>query len=97
MPTQAGRCPGPERPSACLLTDVEACWTRTRSLISKLSVARSPRLIADGTISGGMIPKIRPHRRGGRRVHAAVILRAHPSCCCSNFSRACAGTLITAQ
>ena len=31
---------------------------KSKSLISQLSVADARRLIADGTISGGMIPKV---------------------------------------
>ena len=35
-----------------------ACSTSRRTLIEDLSVADARRLIADGTISGGMIPKV---------------------------------------
>lgn len=41
-----------------LLTDVAGVLDRDRRLISELAVAGVPALIADGTISGGMIPKI---------------------------------------
>ena len=41
-----------------LLTDVPGVLDKSKSLISELSVADARRLIADGTISGGMIPKV---------------------------------------
>ena len=41
-----------------LLTDVEGVLDKSRSLIRELSADDARRLIADGTISGGMIPKV---------------------------------------
>jgi acetylglutamate kinase len=41
-----------------LLTDVPGVLDRSKSLIKELSVDDARRLIADGTISGGMIPKV---------------------------------------
>ena len=41
-----------------LLTDVEGVLDKAKNLISDLSVAKARELIADGTISGGMIPKV---------------------------------------
>ena len=41
-----------------LLTDVPGVLDKSKSLISELSVSDARRLIADGTISGGMIPKV---------------------------------------
>jgi acetylglutamate kinase len=41
-----------------LLTDVPGVLDKGKNLISQLSVADARRLIADGTISGGMIPKV---------------------------------------
>jgi len=41
-----------------LLTDVAGVLDRSKSLIKELSVDEARRLIADGTISGGMIPKV---------------------------------------
>jgi acetylglutamate kinase len=41
-----------------LLTDVPGVLDKSKSLISELNVADVRRLIADGTISGGMIPKV---------------------------------------
>jgi acetylglutamate kinase len=41
-----------------LLTDVAGVLDKSQSLISELSVDDARRLIADGTISGGMIPKV---------------------------------------
>jgi acetylglutamate kinase len=41
-----------------LLTDVPGVLDKSRQLIKELSVDDARRLIADGTISGGMIPKV---------------------------------------
>src|SRR5213076_2385007 len=41
-----------------LLTDVPGVLDQGRQLIKQLSVDDARRLIADGTISGGMIPKV---------------------------------------
>ncbi len=41
-----------------LLTDVPGVLDKSKKLIHELSVADARRLIADGTISGGMIPKV---------------------------------------
>ena len=41
-----------------LLTDVPGVLDKNKNLIPELSVADARRLIADGTISGGMIPKV---------------------------------------
>lgn len=41
-----------------LLTDVPGVLDKSKQLIEELSVADARRLIADGTISGGMIPKV---------------------------------------
>ena len=41
-----------------LLTDVPGVLDKSKTLISDLSVADARKLIADGTISGGMIPKV---------------------------------------
>jgi acetylglutamate kinase len=41
-----------------LLTDVPGVLDKSKSLISQMSVQDVRRLIADGTISGGMIPKV---------------------------------------
>ena len=41
-----------------LLTDVPGVLDKSKSLIKELTIADARRLIADGTISGGMIPKV---------------------------------------
>jgi acetylglutamate kinase len=41
-----------------LLTDVPGVLDKSKTLIKQLSVDEARRLIADGTISGGMIPKV---------------------------------------
>ena len=40
------------------LTDVPGVLDKQKNLIDELSVAEARALIADGTISGGMIPKV---------------------------------------
>jgi len=58
-----------------LLTDVTGVLDKEKKLLSELSVADARALIADGTISGGMIPKIETcidAAEGG--VDAAVII-----------------------
>ena len=82
-----------------LLTDVEGVLDSEGKLISRLSVADAKRLIADGTISGGMIPKIQTAIdavEGG--VKAAVILdgRIPHVLLLELFTEHGAGTLITA-
>jgi acetylglutamate kinase len=41
-----------------LLTDVPGVLDKSKELIAELSVADARKLIADGTIAGGMIPKV---------------------------------------
>jgi acetylglutamate kinase len=41
-----------------LLTDVRGVLDRSNTLLKELSAEQARRLIADGTISGGMIPKV---------------------------------------
>jgi acetylglutamate kinase len=41
-----------------LLTDVPGVLDKSKKLIKELSLADARKLIADGTISGGMIPKV---------------------------------------
>jgi acetylglutamate kinase len=82
-----------------LLTDVEGVLDRERKLIPKLTVAEARALIADGTISGGMIPKIETAIEaveGG--VKATVILdgRIPHVLLLELFTEHGAGTLITA-
>jgi acetylglutamate kinase len=58
-----------------LLTDVEGVLDRDGKLIPKLNVAEARALMADGTISGGMIPKIETAIEAVEAgVSAAVIL-----------------------
>ena len=58
-----------------LLTDVEGVLDREGKLISHLTVSEARALIEDGTISGGMIPKIETAIDAVEKgVHAAVIL-----------------------
>ena len=80
-----------------LLTDVPGVLDKSKSLIKQLSVADARRLIADGTISGGMIPKVETcieAIQGG--VEGVVILNgktAH-SVLLELFTEVGAGTLI---
>ena len=67
----------------------KAFWIRIEKLIPRLSVGEARALIANGTISGGMIPKIQTAIdavEGG--VNAAVIFdgRRFPMCCCWSSS-----------
>ena len=83
-----------------LLTDVEGVLDQDKKLIPKLSVREARGLIADGTISGGMIPKIQTAIdavEGG--VNAAVILdgRIPHVLLLELFTEHGAGTLITAD
>jgi acetylglutamate kinase len=58
-----------------LLTDVEGVLDREGKLMSHLTVSQARTLIEDGTISGGMIPKIETAIDAVEKgVHAAVIL-----------------------
>jgi acetylglutamate kinase len=81
-----------------LLTDVEGVLDQDKKLIPRLSVSEARALIANGTISGGMIPKIQTAIdavEGG--VKAAVILdgRIPHVLLLELFTEHGAGTLIT--
>jgi acetylglutamate kinase len=83
-----------------LLTDVEGVLDKERKLIPKLSVADARALIADGTISGGMIPKIETAIDAVESgVKAAVILdgRIPHVLMLELFTEHGAGTMITAE
>jgi acetylglutamate kinase len=83
-----------------LLTDVEGVLDRDGKLIQRLSVAEARALIADGTISGGMIPKIETAIDAVEAgVHAAVILdgRIPHVLLLELFTEHGAGTMITAE
>ncbi|MTH97055.1 acetylglutamate kinase [Roseibium sp. RKSG952] len=57
------------------LTDVPGVLDKDGNLIKQLTVARARELIADGTISGGMIPKVETCIEAlGRGVEGVVIL-----------------------
>ena len=83
-----------------LLTDVEGVLDRDGKLIPRLNLAQARALIANGTISGGMIPKIETAIEaveGG--VAAAVILdgRIPHVLLLEIFTEHGAGTMITAE
>jgi acetylglutamate kinase len=83
-----------------LLTDVEGVLDSDGKLIPKLTVAQARALIADGTISGGMIPKIQTAIESVESgVSAAVILdgRIPHVLLLELFTEHGAGTLITAD
>jgi len=83
-----------------LLTDVEGVLDREGKLIPRLSVAECRSLIAEGTISGGMIPKIETAMEAVESgVKAAVILdgRIPHALMLELFTEHGAGTLITAE
>ena len=79
-----------------LLTDVAGVLDRDKALISELSAAEARRLIADGTISGGMIPKVETCLDAvDKGVEAAVILDGRvPHAILLELFTAGAGTLI---
>jgi acetylglutamate kinase len=82
-----------------LLTDVEGVLDREGKLIPHLTVNEARALIADGTISGGMIPKIETAIEAVERgVNAAVILdgRIPHVLLLELFTEPGAGTLIEA-
>ena len=83
-----------------LLTDVEGVLDKDRKLVPRLTVREARALIADGTISGGMIPKIQTAIDAVEAgVNAAVILdgRIPHVLLLELFTEHGAGTLITAE
>jgi acetylglutamate kinase len=83
-----------------LLTDVEGVLDRDGKLIPRLSAAEARRLISEGTISGGMIPKIENAIEAVESgVEAAVILdgRIPHVLLLELFTEHGAGTMITGQ
>jgi acetylglutamate kinase len=83
-----------------LLTDVEGVLDKEGKLIPRLSVAEARTLIADGTISGGMIPKIETAIEAVEAgVKAAVILdgRIPHVLLLELFTEHGAGTMISAE
>ena len=82
-----------------LLTDVEGVLDREGKLIDRLTVSQARALMTDGTISGGMIPKIETAIDAVEKgVHAAVILdgRIPHVLLLELFTEHGAGTLIVA-
>jgi acetylglutamate kinase len=82
-----------------LLTDVEGVLDQDKKLISRLTASEARALIANGTISGGMIPKIKTAIDAVEAgVRAAVILdgRIPHVLLLELFTEHGAGTLITA-
>ncbi|WP_407941827.1 acetylglutamate kinase [Methylobrevis albus] len=80
------------------LTDVPGVLDRDGQLIKELSVAEAHRLMADGTISGGMIPKVETCIDAlDRGVEGVVIVngRTPHSVLLEIFTEHGAGTLIT--
>lgn len=83
-----------------LLTDVEGVLDRDGKLIPRLNLAEARALIADGTISGGMMPKIETAIEAVESgVAAAVILdgRIPHVLLLEIFTEHGAGTMITAE
>ncbi|HEV7960530.1 MAG TPA: acetylglutamate kinase [Rhizomicrobium sp.] len=82
-----------------LLTDVEGVLDQDKKLISRLTAREARALMENGTISGGMIPKIQTAIAAVESgVHAAVILdgRIPHVLLLELFTEHGAGTLITA-
>ncbi len=98
--TFAGAIAGALRATRLLfLTDVPGVLDRSGKLIDELTVAEARSLIADGTISGGMIPKVDTCIEAvGRGVEGVVILNGKTphAVLLELFTPHGAGTLITA-
>ncbi len=80
-----------------LLTDVAGVLDKDRKLIPQMTASRAKQLIADGTISGGMIPKIETCLEAVEQgVEAAVILdgRVPHALLLEIFTTGGAGTMI---
>jgi len=80
-----------------LLTDVPGVLSKEKELLSDLDPARVAALVADGTISGGMIPKVETCVKAAEAgVEAAVILdgRIAHVMLLEIFTRQGAGTLV---
>lgn len=80
------------------LTDVPGVLDKNKNLIKELTVAEARRLIADGTISGGMIPKVETCIEAlDRGVEGVVILngKVPHAVLLELFTEHGAGTLIT--
>jgi len=83
-----------------LLTDVAGVLDAERKLIPKMTADHARRLIADGTISGGMIPKIETCLDSvDQGVEAAVILdgRVRHALLLEIFTMGGAGTMISQE
>jgi acetylglutamate kinase len=83
-----------------LLTDVEGVMDKDKKVIPHLTVKQAKALIADGTIHGGMIPKVETALEAVEQgVRAAVILdgRIPHVLLLELFTEHGAGTLITAD
>jgi acetylglutamate kinase len=81
-----------------LLTDVPGVLDKSKKLIPQLSVAEARRLIADGTISGGMIPKVENCIDAvNSGVEAAIILdgRVPHALLLDIFTESGLGTMVT--
>ncbi|HEX7390729.1 MAG TPA: acetylglutamate kinase, partial [Acidiphilium sp.] len=82
-----------------MLTDVPGVLDRDGRLIADLTVAQIDALRADGTISGGMIPKVETCLSAVRQgVKGATIVdgRVHHACLLELFTEGGIGTLIHA-
>lgn len=80
-----------------MLTDVPGVLDKNKNLIESLTLAEVDELIADGTITGGMIPKVENCVEAVRQgVRGAVILdgRVPHACLLELFTEAGPGTLI---
>ena len=83
-----------------MLTDIEGVLDRNGKLISQMTMAEARRYIADGTIRGGMIPKIETCLEAvGKGVEGAVIVdgRVPHTLLLELFTEHGAGTLVLAD
>jgi acetylglutamate kinase len=83
-----------------MLTDVEGVLDKSGQLIAKMTTKEARRYIADGTIHGGMIPKIETCLEAvGKGVEGAVIIdgRTPHALLLELFTEHGAGTLVSAD
>ncbi|MGF1639801.1 MAG: acetylglutamate kinase [Rhodospirillales bacterium] len=83
-----------------MLTDVEGVLDKSGRLIAEMTAGEARRYIADGTIHGGMIPKIETCLEAvGKGVEGAVIIdgRAPHALLLELFTEHGAGTLVSAD
>jgi acetylglutamate kinase len=82
-----------------LMTDVPGVLDGDKRVLSELSRSAAERLIANGQVTGGMIPKLQACLRSLERVPSAHIIdgRTPHSLLLELFTEAGIGTMVTAD